>query len=794
MKKILYILLVILILPFYSEAKDKSFLLSGIVKDEQGNSLVGVLIKVDSLLVGTTTNSFGQYKLRLNKGNYNLTISYLGYKKQHHAVKLEADVQRNYILEEDLLQLKGITVLGENQTKKIERSVFSVEAIDIASQIGSIQTLSSVVEQSMGVHIRRNGGLGSDYDLTLNGMGGDAIRYFMDGVPLDVKGKDFSLDNIPPNIVERIEIYKGVVPATLGGDALGGAINIVSKEKTRNFYDFSYGVGSFHTHRAEFNAQIVAPKSGMTIKPTISYNYSKNDYTMKDMKILDPIKNEFVYGVDCKRFHDDYKSLYGQLELGVTSKSWADYLYMSASITNVNKDIQTGAVQDVVYGEARRESLNWNLNARYKKRNFIVDNLTFVANASQTWETSEIIDTATVTYYWNEYKKNTTGSAELRDYATIRTYKRPLTTLRSNIDYNIKDFSTINFNYLLTSTGSKMTEESVAESDIKPTDDRLTRQYIGLTYNMDFFDKKWHNTIFAKEYINSVKIEEKLGVKILPDGSVMSFVEYEGKDITKFFTGYGLGTRYKLHDAVSFKGSYEYSVRLPGAVELLGDGENILANYELKPERSYNYNLRAYGFTNYRNSKLSYDIGGFYRNIFDFIMPDMGSESFRFVNASNVRIMGTEGELTYSYNNALQLSANMTYENAVDMIEEKMSDGKPNLAYRQKVPNRPSFYSTMLASYSFSDIFSAEDKLKIEYQYDYVKWFYLTWEKFGVASSKDFIPTQNNNSFLISYSMQDNKYSIALDCDNVFDKLLFDNYRLQKPGRSFYLKFRVFIN
>lgn len=72
------------------------------------------------------------------------------------------------------------------------------------------------------------------------------------------KGK-VSLD-IPASIVDRVEVYKGVVPAYLGGDALGGAINIVTNESKKNYYDISYRVGSFNTHQVDFNAQIIEPK------------------------------------------------------------------------------------------------------------------------------------------------------------------------------------------------------------------------------------------------------------------------------------------------------------------------------------------------------------------------------------------------------------------------------------------------------------------------------------------------------------------------------------------------------
>lgn len=113
-------------------------------------------------------------------------------------------------------------------------------------------------------------------------------------------------------------------------------------------------MGSFNTHQVDFNAQIIEPKTGLTFKPSVGYNFSKNNYTMKGVRVLNPEKNEFETG-DFKRFHDDYRSVFAQFETGFTNKLWADFLYVTASFTNVDKDIQTGATQDVVYGAAHRK-------------------------------------------------------------------------------------------------------------------------------------------------------------------------------------------------------------------------------------------------------------------------------------------------------------------------------------------------------------------------------------------------------------------------------------------------------
>lgn len=75
---------------------------------------------------------------------------------------------------------------------------------------------------------------------------------------------------------------------------------------------------------------------------------------MKDVQMRDESGDNFIYG-NPKRFHDDYFSLLGQIEVGVANRSWADAFFVSASYSKTDKELQTGSVQDKVYGMAEKE-------------------------------------------------------------------------------------------------------------------------------------------------------------------------------------------------------------------------------------------------------------------------------------------------------------------------------------------------------------------------------------------------------------------------------------------------------
>mgnify|MGYP002224290268 FL=1 len=136
-------------------------------------------------------------------------------------------------MQESAVTLSSVEVYGKTQTQKVKEGAFSVNALDIKPIVNSLNNLNDLVNRTTGIKVREEGGVGSDFDLSINGMSGNSVRYFLDGMPLDTKGSGVSLANLPINIIDRIEIYKGVVPASLGTDALGGAINIITKQEKK---------------------------------------------------------------------------------------------------------------------------------------------------------------------------------------------------------------------------------------------------------------------------------------------------------------------------------------------------------------------------------------------------------------------------------------------------------------------------------------------------------------------------------------------------------------------------------
>ena len=683
----------------------------------------------------------------------------------------------------DSVMLGDVTVIGKSKTQRLREGALTVNAVDIRSMIGSINSINGVVDRTAGVKIREEGGVGSDFDMSINGMSGSSVRYFIDGVPLDSKGSGVTLGNLPVSMIDHVEIYKGVVPTWLNNDVLGGAVNIVTHRKKTNYLDASYGFGSFHTHKADVNGQYVL-KGGLTIRPTFGLSYSKNDYLMKDVEVWDEDVRKYLPR-DRRRFHDDYLSVFGQVEVGVTDKPWADEFFVSASYQQVNKELQTGQVQTRVIGMAERESEAWSVGARYQKREFLLKRLSASLSFSHTWDHSVTTDTARRQYDWNgDYIRSSRNEINGRAHS-LRHFKRPLTIARADLRYAFSDQHLLNLSYALNRTGNNRWDE--VDQSFEPANDVLAKHVIGLSYNQLLFGERMSNTFFLKDYVNYLSVEQT----DLP--FITGSREAVGSN-TQNSLGGGVGTRFEVMPELAVKASYEHSVRLPLARELLGNGTTVYANVALKPESSDNVNLGLFGTLRTGEHTLYYEANGFLRFVDNYIQPQITEKEgmMQYTNEPAVHIKGVEGELRYDWNKRLSVVGTMSWQDARSRQRYK-SDGKPSVIFNDRVPNRPWLFASAEARYTFRNLLQKRDRLSLGADYQWVHWFFLSWESYGQKDTKARIPEKSIVGANLTYSWHDERYSVSLDCQNLFDQTVYDNYKLQKPGRSLFAKFRILL-
>lgn len=759
------------------------YTLSGKVIDGFHEPVPFAILSFSDSKSAVTADIDGRFEVKLEKGRYLCKVTAVGYKAIDFTLDLTADTVYDIEMGEDAVGLQGVDIYGKSIGKQLEEGVFSVSAVEIAPNINKMVTLNDIIDRTAGIKVRREGGAGSEFDMIVNGMSGNSIRYFIDGVPLETKGTGLTVDNVPVNMVERVELYKGVVPSYLGSDALGGAVNIVTRRKRQNFLDASYGIGSFHTHSGSITGQYCVPGTAIVIQPVFSVNYSKNDYIMKGVEVWSEEYDSYVI-TDKRRFHDDYFSMFGQMEVGVNDVKWADKFFVGFSYNNLDKEIQTGAMQNKVYGEASRHSHSINVSARYNKR---WDKVAARLTLSHTWDHSETVDTAYRKYSWDGTWMPSSGNEMNNRARTIRVYRRPLTVMNAGVDYELDEHNSFAFNYMLNRRGNDRYDE--ADSNFEPSGDVVAKHILSLAYSQSFFDENWQISYFVKDYINSLSIRQT-------DESTITGSDRIDRDKVKSYWGAGLGSRYSLCRPLAVKGSYEHSVRLPLSRELLGNGTTVYPNLALSPETSNNYNVGLFGTYIFGEvNQLTYEANGFIRHVQNYIRAAVSERDgmMQYVNEPAIDIKGFDFEVSYLWNSSFRLTVNGSWSDARNLKKFK-TDGNPSATYRNRVPNRPWLFGNIDGSYTFHDLFMKTDRLRIGAGYQYIHWYYLNWEVFGATSSKARIPTQHITGISLSYSWHSDRYNLSVECNNIFDRLAYDNYMLQKPGRSFGVKFRIFLN
>lgn len=779
----------------------------GEVKDDSGTPLISASVELGDGVNGAISDSLGVYKLTTIKtGKFIIKISAIGYFPQERPVYLRENqsLNINFTLKQDTRQLSEVKVTAaggnQNKVKQIRESGFNVNVVNM-NDFSNISTdINQVIKRTTGILVRESGGVGSDFTFQINGL---AAKIYIDDIPMDQYGSSMTLNNIPVNLVDRVEIYKGVVPASLGSDAMGGAVNIITKQRTRHFLDASYSYGSFNTHQLAVTGGMRDKKTGFKIRASGYYNSSDNDYTMYsdpayDIRLevakYDPFTNSGkMVAIDkAKRFHDKYWSAMGEIEAGFEKVKWADWATVGLTYSENMKQIQTGASVNAVYGGKWSENFYLMPSVKYRKNDFLTKGL--FANVYANYSRSNDIqrDTALQKYDWSGGWIYPLSDVPLEEQHDKLVYDNFMARANFNYDLDAEKNHSLNLNYVVNSSSQKiydLTETEAWRIDKSGLPGKLVNHIAGLTWQGQWFQSKLISVLSAKYYGMSTQ-------KTMDERTFDEKGEVIGGQITAYkkYFGYPSGSfalRYRITSDLGLKASIERGYNLPDMAQLYGDGGNYLPNYNLKPEGSDNYNFGIYYNHFFGDHFINLDASGFYRNSKNYIAAQTEDNlHFVYYNLPGVKLYGAEGEAKYGYKDMISLTLNGSYDKAID--NTKFTElNQVSLTYKEQIPNRPWIYGNADLSLSKRDLIGKNTRLQFSYMHQYIHWFFLSWENLGGRASKNFVPTQTIHSAVLTYSWLQDKYNISVEARNFTNEKAYDNFRLQKPGRAFYIKFRV---
>ena len=762
------------------DAQTSHFQLKGNIQSLTGEPLQHATVRVNNLVI--ITDSKGYYATQnLRDRKVKIHVSALGFKSQEQTLALKDTVTYlNFNLKQDDKYIEEVQVMGLTKTEEVNRQAYNVTAIDATKLYNTTLDIAGALDRVAGVRVRENGGLGSSFNLLLNGFSGEHVRYFLDGVPMENFGSSFQINNIPINLAERVEVYKGVVPVWLGSDALGGAINILTNNKKQNYVDVSYSYGSFNTHRTVINTA-VTNKYGLTLQLNAFQNYSDNNYKVDIAKHNNRLDN-YTKPTRISRFHDTYHNESIIANFGVVDKPYADRLLFGIVLGQNYKEIQTGARMDAVFGGWHRRGSTVMPTLKYSKKN-LIQGLDVILNANINLGKEQNIDTVAKRFDWfGDTQAGLPPTAGERNRSLYK-YSNNEGLVTATASYSVNERHSFNLNNVFSNFNRKGSDELNPGNDQYELAKKTQKNILAFGYQYQVADR-WSTSIFAKHYSQHNK-----------NGDT------HGQQMTRL--GYGIATSYFINPRTQLKASYELTNKMPTPYQIFGDVENQEANPNLKPEGSNNLNVGLnYSFSLASIHNFSVTPNLIYRDAKDFIYQRLNQNQSKYIadNRDGVMTYGGEADIRYSYKNFIRAGGSMTYQFLRNMqrVNRDPQTGveTPSDVYRDRMPNIPYYFWNADVAFSFHDMAGKHNDLNVGYNVNYVKSFWLFWPSRGFenSSQKKITPTQFSHDINVVYSLKNGKYNISLEARNITDAKLVDNFEMQKPGRAFYLNLRYFLN
>ena len=777
-----------------ASAQEMTGISGKIISAEDRSAIDFADIYLKETTYGCITDENGTFRLEAPKGTYTLAVAAIGYGTYEMAITLSGrdTTLRTIALKPARNQLDEVVVISERKSH-VRQSAFNAVDLSVKEMHNSSKSLGEALSQLPGLKLRESGGVGSDAQLTLDGFSGKHVKVFIDGVPQEGAGTALDINNLPVNFAERIEVYKGVVPVGFGSDALGGVINIVTKKRRHGWsLDASYSYGSFNTHKSYVNFSHTL-RNGLAYEINAFQNYSDNNYWIDnyitefgDDGISENTDRSKIYHV--RRFNDRFHNEAVIGKFGVTGKSWADRLMLGFNYSHFYKEIQTGVYQYIVFGQKHRKGHSFVPSLEYSKRNLLTEGLDVMLNANYNHNTTMNIDTSSFKYNWLGDRKYTgsRGEQSYQDNRSLNTNFNATFTA----EYRLKKAHTFTLNHV--SSTFRRTTRSKVDGSQQLSDfsiPKVTRKNItGLSYRL-MPSRKWSVTAFGKYYN-----QYNRGPVSQSSDGVGNYVEMSRT--TNAF-GYGAAGTWFIIKGLQVKLSYEKAYRLPTTDELFGDEDLEAGKTDLKPENSNNVNLNLGYSRHFGEHFVNAEGTLIFRDTKDYIQRGLSTVSGMsygfYENHGRVRTQGYNISARYGWSRWLSIGGTFSNINVRD--HERYVAGntlQESETYGQRMPNQPYMFASFDATFTWHNLFADGNTLTVAYDGYYQHAFPLYWEHFGDPASKSVVPDQLSHNLSISYSLQNGRYNISLECRNFTNEKLYDNFSLQKAGRAFYAKVRVF--
>ncbi|NLB25353.1 MAG: TonB-dependent receptor, partial [Bacteroidales bacterium] len=224
----------------------------------QGEHIPFVNIYLEGTTYGTATDVTGHYMMvDLPEGEFVLVAKMIGYKTSREPVKLKAGetIEVKFELEKDLIYVDEVVITGTKTFKRQTESAVIVNVLDSkAIKNVAAQTVANTLNFQPGLRMEVDCQTCNYTQLRMNGLGGAYSQILINNrsVLSPLTGL-YGLEQLPSEMVERIEVVRGGASALYGSSAIGGTVNIITRMPQRNSYEITTNGAVVGADAADFN-------------------------------------------------------------------------------------------------------------------------------------------------------------------------------------------------------------------------------------------------------------------------------------------------------------------------------------------------------------------------------------------------------------------------------------------------------------------------------------------------------------------------------------------------------------
>lgn len=627
-----------------------------IIDKKTGEHLPFINLFLQGTTIGTTTDATGHYYLKnLPEGEFTLVMKALGYKTIEQQVKLKRGktLEINFEAVEDAVSLDGV-VVSANRNETTRRMAPSlVNVLDSKTfETAHTTSLADGLNFQPGVRVENNCQNCGFQQVRINGLEGPYTQILVDSRPIfSALTGVYGLEQIPANMIERVEVMRGGGSALFGSSAIAGTINIITKEPLRNSAQLAHSLtmigGSRPDNNTTFNASLVTD------------NHKAGVY------LFGQGRHRSAYDDD----GDGYSEL-GKLEaktLGFRSYlKTSNYAKLTFEYHNISEFRRGGNLMDQPPHETDiTEQTDHQINGGGLKFDLFSKNehhrLSVYTSAQHTKRQS---------YYGAGHDPNAYGrttdmtfvGGTQYNYEADRCLFMPA-TFTGGMEYSYDDLQ-----------------------------DRM------LGYNRTIAQTVHIGSLFAQNEWKNHYWSLLIGGR-LDKHNLMNHVIFSPR----------ANLRYNPTDDVNLRLSYSNGFRAPQAFDedlhvtaVGGDVALIQLSPNLKEEKSQSLSASADLYHRFGPVQVNFLLEGFYTDLRDvFILEEIGRDELGNIqlerrNGKGANVMGInlEGKLVYAW---LQLQAGATLQRSRYKEPEQWSDN-PNIAPQKKMFRSPDSYGYFTAT------------------------------------------------------------------------------------------------